>query len=388
MDKITASSLGFREENLAYPGFTNSETAQVWHLLRKSQALMTHAQVLIAQIHQTFRLDQKNAQSTAADQLQRLVGACWPATDPIETRILVETALAKNVNWIELQARILASSPDETHLHQLEYIDLRTDKEQNTYQYSSWFTYHLRISSHRHSSGIAVGFLDAKGEVHERELVTQGNAPVDLLLQTKQRFFVEVTLAPFSQRQRAYLRTDSSGIKWDTKLNEGSNPAFFALRKCEDFPLESAKPPRDRAVEALLLAEAGLEEGRSSPNYPNSAFIAEKTLAFLRSRGYTHDDIGESDFVCSRDETTWVVEAMGGHGNLRYAHIDFQFALGRLLSRFSDFGIRYGLAFPDDFAYTQYCTAFWGELREKLNLHFFFVQPNGLVRVEPGNIEI
>jgi hypothetical protein len=64
------------------------------------------------------------------------------------------------------------------------------------------------------------------------------------------------------------------------------------------------------------------------------------------------------------------------------------FALGRLLSRFADFGRRYGVALPDDYAYVQRCTEFWEELRKKLNVHFFLVRPNGLVRVEPSEDEI
>jgi hypothetical protein len=79
---------------------------------------------------------------------------------------------------------------------------------------------------------------------------------------------------------------------------------------------------------------------------------------------------------------------MGGQENLRDALPDFQFALGRLLSRYADSERRYGLAFPDDYAYVQRCAEFWEELREKLNLHFFFVRPNGLVRVEPSEDEI
>jgi hypothetical protein len=58
------------------------------------------------------------------------------------------------------------------------------------------------------------------------------------------------------------------------------------------------------------------------------------------------------------------------------------------ISRYADFECHYGLAFPDDYAYVQRCTEFWDELRKKLNLCFFFVRPNGLVRVEPTEDEI
>jgi hypothetical protein len=111
-------------------------------------------------------------------------------------------------------------------------------------------------------------------------------------------------------------------------MNGHRDPSCFTLGQVRDFVDESAHPPRDQVVDALLLALEGLED-RSSVVYPNSAFIAEKTLAFFRSRGYTHDDIGESDFVCSREETTWVVEAMGSRGELRDVRSDFQFVLGK-----------------------------------------------------------
>jgi len=388
MNKITASSLGFSEEDHSYPGFTNAETAHVWHLLRKSQALTAHAQALIAETYRTFQAeDPKAATSTAAGLLQRLVEATWPETSPVETNALVQRALHKNVNWIELQARFFASSPSDPILHRVEYIDLHVDGPQGTYQYSPWFAYHLRLYPHTHSRQIVVSFSNTRGEPRDQELIVRGNAPVDVLLQAGQKFFIEVTLAPLEHRHIAYVQTSSKGVTWDGKMNGHRDPFCFSLRQVTDFVDESAHPPRDEVVDALLLALERRED-RSSPAYPNSAFLAEKTLAFFKSHGYTHDDIGETDFVCTRDGKTWVVEAMGGKGNLRDALPDFQFALGRLLSRYSDLDIHYGLAFPDDFAYRQRCTEFWNELRQKLNLHFFFVQQNGIVRVEPTETEV
>lgn len=387
MEKITASSLGFPEQDRSYPGFTNAETAHVWHLLRQSKALMTHAQALIADTHQSYRPDQQIAITTAAELLQRLVEAAWPKTAPVEANALIRRALHKNVNWIELQARIHTSSPTEPALHRLEWIDLHEDGPQGTYQYSPWFDYHLRLYPHAHSRLIVVSFSGTRGGPRERELIVRGNAAVDVLLKAGQKLFVEVTLVPLEHRHIAYLQTTSQEVEWDDKMNGHRDPACFTLRQVRDFVDESAHPPLDPVVDALLLTLEGLED-RSAIVYPNSAFLAEKTLAFFRSRGYTHDDIGESDFVCSRGETTWVVEAMGGQENPRDALPDFQFALGRLLSRYADFGCRYGLAFPDDYAYVQRCTEFWDGLREKLNLCFFFVQPSGLVRVEPSEDEI
>lgn len=387
MEKITASSLGFSEEDQTYPGFTNAETAHVWHLLRKSQALLTHAQALIAETHQSYRPDQQLATATAADLLQRLVEAAWPETSPVEASALIRRALHKNVNWVELQTRIHASPPTEPPLHRLEYIDLHEDGPRGTYQYSPWFDYHLRIYPHAHSRLVVVSFSGTRGEPRERELIVRGNAAVDVLVKAGQKLFVEVTLAPLEHQQIAYLHTTSQEVKWDDKMNGRRDPSCFALRQVRDFVVESAHPPLDPVVDALLLTLEGLED-RAAAVYPNSAFIAEKTLAYFRSSGYTHDDIGESDFVCSRGEATWVVEAMGGQGNHRDALPDFQFVLGRLLSRFADFECHYGLAFPDDYAYVQRCAEFWDELRKKLNLHFFFVQPNGLVRVEPPEDEI
>lgn len=388
MDKVTASSLGFAEEDRSYPGFTNAETAFVWHLLRKSQALTTHAQALIAETYRTFRPeDPQAATSTSADQLQRLVESSWPETSPVEVKALIHRALHKNVNWVELQARLFTASPSEPVLHHLEFIDLHVDGPQGTYQHSPWFAYHLRIYPHMHSSQVVVSFSSAKGETRERELIIRGNAPVDVLLQSGQKLFVEVTLAPLGHRNIAYIQTSPQGVKWDSKMNGHLNPVCFDLQQVRDFIDESAHPPQDQVVDALLLALGRFEEHLPSV-YPNSTFIAEKTLAFFRSRGYTHEDIGETDFICSRDEKTWVVEAMGGQGNLRDALPDFQFVLGRLLSRVCDFEVYYGLAFPDEFAYVQRCTEFWGELRERLHLHFFFVQPNGVVRIEPAQTEI
>jgi hypothetical protein len=388
MGKVTASSLGFAEEDQSYPGFTNAETAHVWHLLRKSPALTIHAQALIVETYHAFHLeDPQAAISTAADQLQHLVEATFPEASPVEANALIQRALHKNVNWIELQARLFAASPNEPTLHRLEYVDLHVDGPRGTYQYSPWFAYHLRIYPHTHSRQVVVGFLHTTGEQRLQELIVRGNTPVDVLLQTGQRFFVEITLAPLEHRHIAYVQTSSRGVEWDGKMNGHRDPFSFALHQTVDFVDESAHPPRDEVVDALLLTIERLED-RSSLVYPNSAFLAEKTLAFFRSRGYIHEDIGLTDFVCSRGETTWVVEAMGGQGNLRDALPDFQFALGRLLSRYADLGICYGLTFPDDFAYVQRCTEFWDGLRQKLNLHFFFVQPNGMVRVEPSGTEI
>ena len=232
-----------------------------------------------------------------------------------------------------------------------------------------------------------VSFLNTRGETQEQEVIIRGNRPVDVLLQREQKFFLDVTLAPLEHRHIAYVQTSSKEVAWDGKMNGHRVPACFSLRRVTDFVDESAHPPRDEVVDALLLV-LERSEVRSSPVYPNSAFLAEKALAFFRSRGYTHDDIGETDFVCTHGETTWVVETMGGQGNVHDALADFQFALGRLLSRYADLDVHYGLVFPDEFAYRQRCTEFWDELRQKLNLHFFFVQPNGIVRAESIETEI
>ena len=133
-----------------------------------------------------------------------------------------------------------------------------------------------------------------------------------------------------------------------------------------------------------------LYRGQETSFYPEEPFLLKQVLAWFQNQEYTLVDCGESSFLCSRREQTWVVEVGGDPYPPEDALPTFQQTMGRLLLKYDDAyrNSSFGLAFPDEHCYVSCCTQFSKELRRSLHMHFFFVQPDGLVRTDPPETQV
>ncbi len=122
---------------------------------------------------------------------------------------------------------------------------------------------------------------------------------------------------------------------------------------------------------------------RNGIEFPNEGFLQGALEKHFAGLGFTDHGATTADIDLRHPVTGehWIVEAKGDtRGN---SGLDFKTGLGQLLMKMQDPKASYGIAVPDTPRFLALCAQVSEQTRERLNLHWLLLDPDGRIRTVP-----
>src|SRR5262245_49209241 len=115
-------------------------------------------------------------------------------------------------------------------------------------------------------------------------------------------------------------------------------------------------------------------------DYPREGFVQNAIISHFCHEGYVAEVCGRTDYSCTHpaSKVHWHIEAKGETSQIG---LDFRTGLGQLIQGISNVEFKYALAFPATDAFLRQAQRVAPWVRERLNLHWAIVQPDGTLRI-------